>query len=248
MSVPAAGHRISRKDGSRGDFLYSSERLCTLALLELFGLMTVRRRDPDEGQNWCVTEVQHTPFGDELLQLVLGAIERDLFSGKRPSTEFGAWQRLLQPFFPQWVNNLEIAKPESRDGVFYFKVSLGKPWRRIAVPATFDLEDLAGYIINAFDFGGDHLYGFRFAGRDGRQVRVEHPYINDAELHTDELAVGELPLAERQSMEFLYDFGAEWRFDVKLEKIVPDEGKLKEAAIVESRGEAPPEYEYDEDW
>jgi hypothetical protein len=48
-------------------------------------------------------------------------------------------------------------------------------------------------------------------------------------------------------MEFLYDFGADWRFNVQLEKIEPDDGELSGAAIVESRGKAPREYEFDDD-
>ncbi len=247
MSIPAAGLSFSQKERSRGDFLFSAERSCTLALLELFGLMTVGREDPDEGQSWRVTEVLHTPFGDELLQTVFGEVKRELFADEKPATEFGVWQPVLQPFFPEWVNNLEIAKPAPCDGIFYFKVSLGKPWRRIAIPAKSDLEELAECIIGAFDFDGDHLYGFRFVARDGRQVSVEHPYVDDAETHTDELVIGELPLSELQSMEFLYDFGANWRFNVQLEKIEPDGGELSGAAIIESRGKAPQEYEFDDD-
>ncbi len=235
-SIPTAGRRFSKKERRRGEFLYSAERSCTLALLELFGLMTVERDEPDEGQSWCVTEVRHTPFGDELLQIVFNEIERELFARERSIVEFGAWQSLLQPCFPQWVNNLKIAEPQFRDGAYYFKVSLGKPWRRIAIPAKSDLDDLAECIIRAFDFDGDHLYGFQFVARDGHQIRVEHPCIDDAETHTDELAIGELPLKERQSMQFQYDFGADWRFDVQLEKIEHEVAKISKPTIVESRG------------
>ena len=248
MSIPAAGRAFSRKASKRGEFLYSAERSCTLALLELFGLMTVGRGEPDEGKSWRVTEVLHTPFGDELLQIIFEEIERELFAHEQPTVEFGVWQPLLRPFFPAWVNNLEFAEPEVRDGVFHFKISLGKPWRRIAIPAKSDLDELAECIIHAFDFDGDHLYGFEFVARDGRRVRVEHPYIDDAEIHTDEMAVGELPLTERQSMQFQYDFGANWRFDVRLEKIEPEAAEMGEAMIVESHGEAPPEYEFDDEW
>ncbi|MFH1924466.1 MAG: plasmid pRiA4b ORF-3 family protein, partial [Planctomycetota bacterium] len=222
MSIPAAGRSFSEKERGRGDFLYSTERSCTLALLELFGLMTVERDDPDEGQSWRVTEVRHTPFGDELLRIVFDEIDREFFAYEKRAIEFGAWQPLLRSYFPQWVNNLKVARSEFRDGVYYFKVSLGKPWRRIAIPAKSDLDDLAECIIRAFDFDGEHLYGFQFVARDGRQIRVEHPYIDDAETHTDELAIGELPLNEGQSIQFQYDFGADWRFEVQLEKVEPE--------------------------
>ena len=247
-SIPAAGRRFSEKERGRGEFLYSTERSCTLALLELFGLMTVERDEPDEGQSWRVTEVRHTPFGDELLRIVFDEIERGLFGYDKPAVVFGVWQPLLRPYFPQWVNNLKIARPEFRDGVYYFKVSLGKSWRRIAIPAKSDLDELADCIIGAFDFDGDHLYAFQLVVRDGRQIRVEHPYVDDAETHTDELAIGELALNERQSMQFQYDFGADWRFEVQLEKVEPEAAKIARARLVESRGEAPAEYEFEDEW
>jgi hypothetical protein len=247
-SIPSAGRSFSEKERRRGEFLYSTERSCTLALLELFGLMTVERDEPDEGQSWHVTEVSHTPFGDELLRIVFDEIERELFAHEKRAVEFGAWQPVLRSYFPQWVNNLKIAEPEFRDGAYYFKVSLGEPWRRIAIPAKSDLDDLAECIIRAFDFDGDHLYGFQLVARDGHQISIEHPDIDDAETHTDELAIGELPLNERQSMQFQYDFGADWRFDVQLEKIEPEGAKISKATIVESRGEAPAEYEFDDEW
>lgn len=247
MSIPPAGRSFSAKESRRGDFLYSVERSCTLALLELFGLITVQREEPAEGQSWRVTEVHHTPFGDALLGIVLNEIQRELFAREQRGVAFGAWQGALQPYFPQWINNLKLPEPEFREGVYYFKVSLGEPWRRIAIPAASDLDELAACILRAFDFGGDHLYGFQFVARDGRPMRVEHPHIDEAETHTDEMAIGELPLNERQTMQFQYDYGADWRFEVQLEKIEPEGAKISKPTLVESQGQAPAEYD-DDGW
>ncbi|HUG66580.1 MAG TPA: hypothetical protein VMM76_02435, partial [Pirellulaceae bacterium] len=148
-STPPAGLSFSAEAGARGTYLYSVERSCTLALLELFGLMTVERDDPDDGQSWRVTEVRHTPFGDELLGIVFNEIKRELFAHETRAIEFGVWQPVLRPYFPQWINNLKVAEPAFRDGIYYFKVSLGQPWRRIAIPAKSDLDDLAECIIHA---------------------------------------------------------------------------------------------------
>ena len=175
-------------------------------------------------------------------------MSENFFDDEKPAVAFGAWQPLLQPYFPLWVDNLEIAPPEFRDGIYYFKASLGECWRRIAIPAESDLDELADSIIDAFDFDGDHLYAFHLVARDGRQFSVEHPYVDDADTYTDELTIGELPLTERESMLFQYDFGADWQFDVQLEKVEPEAAKITEATLVESRGKAPPEYEYDEEW
>jgi len=246
-SIPPAGRSFSENDCRRGEFLYCVERSCTLALLELFGLMLVQREEPEEGQSWRVTEVRHTEFGDALLGIVFNEINRELFAHEKLAVDFGAWQPVLRSYFPRWINNLMLAQQGFRDGIYYFKVSLGNVWRRIAIPAKSDLDDLARCIICAFDFDGDHLYGFQFVARDGRPMRVEHPHIDGAETHTDEISIGELPLNERQSIQFQYDFGADWRFEVQLEKIEPNGARISKPTLVESRGKAPAEYEFDDD-
>ncbi len=248
MSIPADGRGFSKREHHGRDFLYCTERATTLALLELFGLMTVERGEPDVGQSWRVTQVRHTQFGDELLRFVFDERQHDLLKDKISEVEFGVWQARLGTYFPEWSNSLKLPQQEFRDGAYYFKVSLGTPWRRIAIPAGSCLDELAECIIGAFDFEGDHLYGFHYVSRDGRRIRIEHPYIEDTEMHTDEITIGELPLQERQSMEFQYDFGADWRFDVRLEKVEPKVAELSDATIVESQGEAPAEYEYDDEW
>ncbi len=246
--IPPEGRCISKKEQTRGGIVDSVQQSTTLALLELFGLMTVERDQPAKGQNWCVTNICHTTFGDELLGTVFNEIERSLIAREPSESDFGAWQPVFQSSFPQWINNLKFAEPEFRDGIYYFKVSLGTPWRRIAISAESSLDELAECIIDAFDFDGDHLYAFQFVERDGQKLSVEHPRVGDAELHTDEIAVGYLPLQEGESMPFHYDFGADWRFKVKLEKIAPADPEISVPIVVESHGEAPAEYGSDDEW
>ena len=111
--------------------------------------------------------------------------------------DFGAWQAWFQECFPEWRKNLAFPEPEYREGVFIFKAKLGSVWRRIAIPAACNLDALARAILRAFKFDGDHLYDFCFPGRDGSQVRVVCPYIDDAEAWTDDYSIGDLPLAGR---------------------------------------------------
>lgn len=245
-SIPSSGRTFSKKGIQQEAIVFSQERACTLALLELFGLMAVERGEPDEGQNWCIKGVRHTPFGDALLPIVFEQLEAEILRHQHRGVDFGAWQGVLQPYFPQWVDNLRLPGAEFRDGVYYFKVSLGEPWRRIAIPAESDLEDLAQCIIRAFDFSGDHLYCFRYPARDGHLLDVGHPYLEEAEVTADEIAIGKLPLRERQTMKFQYDFGADWRFDVQLEKIDNAAARITKPTIVEWHGKAPKEY--DDEW
>lgn len=246
--IPPEGRKFQELKQRRGGFLYSMERACSLALLELFGLMTVERGEPQAGESWCVTRVLHTPFGDELLDVIFQQIHLGLLTRNTPKADFGAWQRILKPSFPMWNKNLKFIEPEFRDGIYYFKVSLGTPWRRIAITGQSSLEDLADCIIRAYEFDGDHLYAFELVGRDGQKLLIESPNCHDGEAFADETAIGLLPLDEKQSMLFHYDFGASWRFKVVLEKIVPADTERAVPKIVESKGEAPPEYGSDDGW
>ncbi len=244
--IPKEGRHFSKKQQGDKGILYSEQRAATLALLELFGFMTVERVEPSEGRGWTIAKIDHTRFGDEVLTMIVVGYEALYFSQKQSDLDFGAWQEALQPIFPQWVNNLKFPEPEFRDGIYYFKVSLGKPWRRIAIAADCSLDELAQCIISAFDFDGDHLYTFRIPQADGTTLSVEHSYVRDADLHTDEIAVGYLDLEIGQSMPFVYDFGANWVFTVKLEQVKPPDPEISLPIIVESHGKAPAEY--DDEW
>ena len=100
-SIRPEGRSFSEREQARGGIVDSVQQSTTLALLELFGLMTVERAQPAKGQNWCVTKICHTPFGDELLRVVVSEIQRSLFANEDFESDFGAWQLLLQPSFPQ---------------------------------------------------------------------------------------------------------------------------------------------------
>src|ERR1019366_10777012 len=105
-----------------------------------------------------------TPFGDAVFSLLARQDINDLVEDDAEPA-VGAWQPLFKPFFPEWRENLVLPRPEAREGVFVFKVSLGKVWRQIAIPDSLTLDDLAGAILDAVDFDSDHLYEFSFRDR-----------------------------------------------------------------------------------
>ena len=47
--------------------------------------------------------------------------------------------------------------------------------------------------------------------------------------------------------EFHYDFGDDWRFSVKLERVEPAKAGIKAPSILESKGEAPDQYGWDDE-
>ena len=82
---------------------------------------------------------------------------------------------------------------------------------------------------------------FRYKNQVGRTVEVSHPYA-DGSPSTDEVRIGDLPLAEGASMAYIFDFGDWWEFDVQLEKVETDKARRNYQATIESYGAAPSQY------
>jgi hypothetical protein len=95
------------------------------------------------------------------------------------SSRVGVMQAALQPSFPAWKHNISIPRRVFREGVHTFRVSLGRMWFRIAMPAADNLESLASAILRAVHFDSDHLYNFKYRNRFGVLEEVNHPYMED---------------------------------------------------------------------
>ncbi len=226
-----------------------------LALTDLFGLVEVEQ-PPHPVTTWSPAGVKHVPFGDAVFTLLADVpfdflpgddfpqAEDEDEAGTPAEPRFGAWQALFQPYFPECRENLEFPELEPREGTFLFRVSLGKIWRLIAMPADATLDDLVGWILRSVDFDSDHLYEFTYRDRLGAEASASHAAM-DKGPWADQLPVGTLPLEPRQSMRLVYDFGDNWQFTVKLERIEPPGAKAKGPRILESHGTAPSQYQ---DW
>src|SRR5438105_990016 len=147
-------------------------------------------------------------------------------------------QSRLQPYFPDWRETLTLSETSMRGGLHVFKVSLGKAWRRIAIPGELTLEALSEAILGAFDFDNDHLHLFRYRNRIGIFEEVKHPYTEESP-STAEVKIGELPLRPGSMLEYLFDFGDNWLFEVRLEKLEPVNPKIRKSVVIERRGQAP---------
>ena len=215
-------------------------------LLELFGFLSIVHSPPQEGEGWQMEHVTSTPLGTALFALLgeelFSDFDRMLELEETSLESFGALQPAVQPHFPAWQNNLSLPALAFREGVHVFEVSLGRDlWRRIAIPGALPLEELAETIIGAFEFTYDHLYQFSYRNRFGVEAHVNHPYMDDGPW-ASEVRVGDVPLQERQSMTYLYDFGDQWGFEVTLEHVEPPDATMKAPAIRDARGEPPEQY------
>jgi Plasmid pRiA4b ORF-3-like protein len=250
-STPETGERFNTNDPQSVYVDGISRDFYNLALLDLFGLMEVEQPLRPVAP-WCPAGVKRLPFGDAVFTLLIarrfdsfGIMPRrgedDHWEEETLVPRFGAWQPLFQPYFPEWQQNLEIPSPEPREGTFVFRVSLGKVWRLIAMPADATLDDLVGMILSSVNFDDEHLYRFTYRDRRGAKVQAVHPYMEEG-LCAEDVEIGTIPLEPGQTMELHYDFGDDWRFAVKLERIDPPGAKIKAPKVLEKHGKSPEQY------
>ena len=110
------------------------------------------------------------------------------------------------------------------------------------------LWDLSQLILQAVDFDSDHLDMFSYKNQLGRTVQALHPYMDDSPT-TEEVKIGDLPLVPGSMMEYVFDFGDHWEFQVQLEEINTDDSRDDYGEIIASKGKAPEQYpDYEEDY
>ncbi|MGR3274413.1 IS1096 element passenger TnpR family protein [Acaryochloris marina NIES-2412] len=262
-------HTYNQKRTAQDSFSFYPG-LHNLALMEMFGLVNITTGKPDAGKGWRIKSIEALPLGTPVLNLVKNAfLENNMTwpSGVDPSVPYGELQDALQSYFPKWQKTLVLPGSDFRPDRHIFKVSLGKIWRRIAISGDATLEDLSAYILSSVEFDSDHLDSFTYTNEMGRKVEVLHPFakggfFSDEEpLHTDAVKIGSLPLSEGSIMEYLFDFGDCWTFQVQLETIEPNPDQIQSTRtkkkkkkapvgeILEVHGEPPEQYpDSDEDW
>jgi hypothetical protein len=243
----ARGEGLPVADNPRAEwYWYYSPGRMGIALMEMFGFLSVTVRPPQEGESWVVEAVHATPLGEAVLALlgekVFGDIATMVELDDTPQPPFGALQPIFAPHVPQWRHRLELPPWAFREGRHVFKAALGRDlWRRIAIDAEEPLDALAGAILDAYDFDRDHLYQFSYRNRFGVEESVQHPYLDEGPW-TSEVRVGDVPLAVGQSMTYLFDFGDCWEFEVTLEQVEPAVKGLPEPVLIDGRGDAPEQY------
>jgi hypothetical protein len=254
QSIPKAGLRVAG-DKQTASMIPFQPGLRNIALLDLFGLVSVWHGEPEPGKAWSISRIFRTPFGDALFHLLsdISGDEIELWwpaKNRRDETAtFREFQSRLQPFFPEWRETLAPPEAAISGDLHVFKVSLGRAWRRIAIPGRMTLEALSEAILDAFDFDNDHLHLFRHRNRFGIFEEVKHPYTEESP-STAEVKIGELPLRPGSPLEYLFDFGDNWLFEVRLEKLEPASPKIRKPVVIDGRGQAPSQYPNfdDEEW
>jgi Plasmid pRiA4b ORF-3-like protein len=244
--IPAEGVQfdIDRPTEVCIDGIYRS--FYQLGLLDLFGIVQVERPSRPVAP-WCPAGIKRVPFGDAVFTRIatrMDVLGREAQVRDEHATDdrrFGAWQPLFQPYFPDWRASLELPRSEFGEGTYIFRVSIGKMWRIIAIPADHTLDDLLLWVLRSVNFDSDHLYRFSYRNRMGTTVRINDSRIGEGPT-TDQAKIGTLPLAPGQTMDLLYDFGDNWEFTITLERVEPPGSRIKAPRIMEKRGESPEQY------
>jgi hypothetical protein len=150
-------------------------------------------------------------------------------------------------------------------GVIRMKVSLiDDPgcWREIEVAASASLWKLAEAIVGAFGFDFDHAFGFysdldefyqdsktryeMFADMDDADDWPPEPGQSPAG-SVKKTKVGQAFAKIGQRMQFIFDYGDEWRFAIEVTGFGTRVAGQRYPAVVASLGTAPEQYPDEED-
>jgi hypothetical protein len=119
--------------------------------------------------------------------------------------------------------------------------------RTVAIRGDQTLDDLHAVLQDAFDWDKDHLYAFWLSGRYwDRETMYCVPFALEPGDESTETRLDELELQRGQKIAYVFDFGDEWRVDLRVRQIAPaDDGPYPR--ILASKGEAPPQYVYEDE-
>ena len=137
-------------------------------------------------------------------------------------------------------------------GGYYAPEDARSVWREIEVSANQALADLGTAIPLAFGFDDPHLWSFFLSGRAwDRQseyaLQSEPDVPEGPRPHVAKrIAIRDVPLpgaAGKKEFLFLFDYGDEWYFGVKLVRLGPSvEPGVRYPRVVAQAGLAPPQY------
>jgi hypothetical protein len=125
----------------------------------------------------------------------------------------------------------------------------GSIYRNIEIEAGKSLYRLAEAIALAFDFDFDHAFGF-YTGltpATRRKPPIYELFADMGDADPGVRGVKKTKIAEAfpavgHTMLFLFDYGDEWCFRVRLAKLDKKLAKVRYPRVVESGGEAPQQY------
>ena len=137
----------------------------------------------------------------------------------------------------------------SRTSTHIFRARLWpRVYREIEIPSETSLYDLAAAIVQAFDFDLDHAFGF-FSELDYHvfDAPVRYELFADLEGGSESGSVKQTKVAQAfpaigAKMQFLFDYGDNWRFQVEVIGLGEKAPKTRYPKLLKAAGKAPPQY------
>lgn len=121
-------------------------------------------------------------------------------------------------------------------------------YRSITVVSGISLHKLAETILESFEFNFDHAYGFYDNIKKWSNSKEGYELFADTGEESRFKGVKKTKIedvfnSEKKKMLFLFDYGDQWHFIVELLSTGSPEKNDKYPKIIESVGDAPPQYE-----
>lgn len=230
-------------------------------LLKRFGIIDIKATDgnsapsSDGRRGWRLLKARLTPWG----RAINGALWQ-CFPAQEPSqfldffdppADFGALQPTLRAWLPSYQKTWQEKEIEAVPGTYVFefmpdpKSGESAFGRVLRINGTATLSDLVDACLQFIDFEDEHLYRLTYrTPSSGTQELFGGGWgeWDEDEPMARDVLIQNADLKPKQTLSLLYDFGDDWRFQLKLLRIDPVDKKLKRPELIESEGTAPEQY------
>jgi len=249
MTTNLSESNISQSDTKSLDSAKYSVGTHNLTLLEMFGFIEITDNSNVLSKKWSITELKFTQLGIYIFQIIKSVLKKskkEFYCGNIfPISIKNLLQKQVRSLFKDYKTDLQLTDNIQIENDLIFKVNLGRVYRKIAIPSDYSLDCFCDYIIDCFDFDHTHLYNLIIKNRFGYNETYTHPEIDDDDAgnpNSADFTLKSLFLNAGSTMDFTYDFGDNWQFEIICEKV--DNVKSKKPRIIEKKGKAPEQYSH----
>ena len=228
---------------------YDGYETKTLVLLaEMFGLIKIKDSLSKDKKKWMISDIEninHTYKTFKSIHNLIVEFLNQLIEDCNKIAEVEFFAKKIQNTIPEFKKRLKF-EPTPKQGAYIFKASLLKASRSIEIDTNASVDELCRTIIKAFNFDLDHMYELSYKDRFGSIIRYTGaPDLSVRDYHegsfTFDAKIKDLDLKENQELNFLFDFGDCWDFDILLQSIDESRTDIK-TKIIETKGKAPEQY------
>jgi hypothetical protein len=177
------------------------------------------------------------------------ASEVEIAVGFAPSPSYKKRLEAVMVKLEAILDALEVGEPikpsrkgaEKDDRIYQLKITLKdvRPpvWRRVLVPDC-PLTRLHQVIQVVMGWDDCHLYEFEVGGQRYTDPRG----MNDLDMEdASKVRLGQVAPREKAKFRYTYDFGDDWRHEIRVEKVFPREPGKAYPACIDGKRACPPE-------